>query len=478
MRFFKYLLVAVCLVGAVVSCIEKDPEEPWNPNWNNQTPEPTPTPTPTPEPEPDPTPGTPTPGVFKGKPRYIWIDAAANFQYYANDKEYIAEDLARVAKMGFTDVIVDVRPTNTGVLFKSDTEAALKKVDAWTSKGYEWVTRTADFDYLQTFIDEGHKVGLRVNASINTMVGGCLCAYGLGSDGILFKDNSKKDWAVVINTETGLVNVMDQTDRASTRFLNPANDEVVAYLLNLIEDLASYKDLDGIVLDRCRYSDDDLLGDFSDESRAKFENYLGTKVTNWPGDIFSPGQKELSNPVTDMQKKWMSFRAKTIHDFVEKASQKAHSVNPDIRFGCYVGGWYSSYYYSGVNWAHPSYNARSSYNWALTDYSSYGYADHCDFMFIGAYAGTNNIWGSGEWTMQGFCKLAGNKLSTVDYAGGPDIGNGTGFENGGKGSLMPDIVKACINSSDGLFIFDLCHVRMYDYWDDFEKAINQYLETL
>ena len=380
--------------------------------------------------------------------------------------------------MGFTDVIVDVRPTNTGVLFKSDTEAALKRVDAWTSKGYVWVERTADFDYLQTFIEEGHKVGLRVNAAINTMVGGCMCHYGLGYDGILFNDASKKDWAVVLNTNDGLVNTMDQKERASTRFLNPANDEVTEYLLNLLEDLASYKELDGIVLDRCRYSDDDMLGDFSNESKAKFEKYLGTSVQNWPGDIFAPGQEELSNPVTDMQKKWMSFRAKMIHDFVEKASEKVHKVNPDIRFGCYVGGWYNSYYPSGVNWAHPTYNARRSYAWALEDYSSYGYADHCDFMFIGAYAGTSSITGNSEWTMQGFCLQAGYKLADVPYAGGPDIGNGSGFEKGGQGKLMPQIVNVCINASDGLFIFDLCHIRMYNYWNDFEKAINQYLNTV
>ncbi len=496
MRFLKYLFVSVCVIGLMVSCIEKEPEHPWNPGWNEQekNPEEDPEEQPGQDPGEDPgdqpgeqpgdnpgqeeEPETPVPGVFKGKPRYIWIDAAANFQYYANDKEYIAADLAKVAKMGFTDVIVDVRPTNSGVLFKSNTEAALKRVDAWTSQGYVWINRTADFDYLQTFIEEGHKVGLRVNASINTMVGGCMCPYGLGYDGFLFNDPSKKDWAVVINTDKGVINTMDQTDRASTRFLNPANDAVVNYLLNLLGELASYKDLDGIVLDRCRYSDDEMLGDFSLQSKEKFEKYLGKTVENWPGDIFAPGQSSLSNPVTEMQKKWMSFRAKMIHDFVEKASNRVHSVNSKIRFGCYVGGWYNSYYPSGVNWAHPTYNARNNYKWALDDYSSYGYADHCDFMFIGAYAGTKSIWGSGEWTMQGFCKQAGAKLAEVPYAGGPDIGNGSGFENGGQGNLMPDIVNACINSSDGLFIFDLCHVRMYDYWDDFERAIDKYLETL
>ena len=49
----------------------------------------------------------------------------------------------------------------------------------------------------------------------------------------------------------------------------------------------------------------------------------------------------------------------------------------------------------------------------------------------------------------------------------------------GQGKLMPDIVDACINAStEGMFFFDLCHIKMYDYWDDIKKAFDQYLETL
>ena len=208
--------------------------------------------------------------------------------------------------------------------------------------------------------------------------------------------------------------------------------------------------------------------------------YIGKKVTNWPDDIFSPGQGSLENYVTEMQRSWMTFRAKMIHDFMEKASDRVHSVNPDIRFGAYVGAWYSSYYYSGVNWASPNYNAKSAYSWATPAYSSYGYADHCDIMIIGAYASTKSIYGSSEWTMEGFCKRAKNIFAgDVPYIGGPDIGNSTGFENGGQGSLMPKIVDACINNStEGMFFFDLCHIKMYDYWNDIKKAFDQYLESL
>ncbi len=471
MKIFLTLILSL-----LISCGERDrilPDWPWeDPQEEPNTDEPD-----NPDEPLDPT----KPGNFKGKPRYIWIDAPANFYYYANSKETIIAELAKIKKMGFTDIIVDVRPTNSGVLFKSKIENQLKKVDAWVKGTYTWVHRTEDWDYLGVFIEEGHKVGLRVNAAINTMIGGSRC-YHLGPDGFIFNDPAKKSWATVINAEGGLVNTLDIQD-PGVIFLNPANDAVVDYLITLIAELAGYENLDGIILDRCRYGDYGLQSDFSEVSRNKFEDYIGYKVTNFPGDIAPPGNDKYSftNPTTNLQKLWLEFRAKTIHDFIEKAAIKVKEVNPKVRFGAYVGGWYSSYYPSGVNWASPKYDPKidGGYFWASENYKKYGYADHCDFMMIGAYAGVNSIYGSTEWTMQGFCSRAVNLFKKdVKFAGGPDIGNGSGFENGGQGALMPEIVSACINAADGLFIFDLCHIRMFNYWDAFEDAINQYESSL
>ena len=461
-------------LAAFFACEEPEPDYIWNPNWNENTnsgQEGT-------EDKEDPeNQEQPSPEKKDAKARLVWIDDAANFKDYAHSKKNIADDMARLKETGFTGVVVEVRPTTAGVLFNSDVEKPLKQVDAWVTGAYKWLKRTESFDYLQEFINAGKSVGLDVYAAINTMVGGKECPYGLGTSGPLFDGSVDKSWATVINTKDGLVSSMDMG--TGTKFLNPANDDVVEYLLGILEDLAAY-DVKGIILDRCRYDDTDLQSDFSEVSRKKFEEYIGKPVGNWPGDIFAPGATKISSPITAMQRDWMEFRAKNIHDFMEKASDKVHSVNPNIRFGAYVGAWYSSYYMSGVNWASPSYNAGNMYNWATAEYNQYGYADHCDIMLIGAYASTQSIYGSSEWTMQGFCQRAQRIFAgDVPFIGGPDIGNSTGFENGGQGKLMPDIVDACINAStEGMFFFDLCHIKMYDYWDDIKKAFDQYLETL
>ena len=295
---------------------------------------------------------------------------------------------------------------------------------------------------------------------------------------MVFSDDSKRDWCTVQNLSSGLTSCMDVSDYGP-RFLNPAHPSVQDFVVTLVGELAAYKELDGIVLDRCRYDDSGLQSDFSDDSRHAFEKYVGQRVTSWPSDIFAPGTTTLPSSVSSLQRQWLSFRVKTIHDLVEKASVKAHEVNPDIRFGVYVGAWYSTYYTSGVNWASPSYNCRQEYPWASSEYQAAGFADHLDFIFLGAYAGVDSIHGSSEWTMEGFCRLGAKRLNgAAPYAAGPDIGNGSGFENGGQSSRIPDIVSTCLGASDGLFIFDLCHIKMYDYWSSFKSGIDAYLKTV
>ncbi len=425
-------------------------------------------------------PSTPTASdTLRANDAYVWVSCEGNWEEFANSRENIARDIAKLKECGFTDLVVDVRPTNGGVLFKSSHAKPQTRMDCWTNRGYVFINRTADFDYLQTFIDEGHKLGLRVHAVINTFVGGCLCPYGLGSDGMLFEDSSKKSWASVVNTEDGLVSTMDLLDDSvdyGAKFLSPINPQVQDYVLGIIADLAAY-DVDGIILDRCRFDDYSLQSDFSDLMKSGFEEYCGKTISNWPSDVMNPGQSAFNGSTTSLQKQWLEFRAKVIHDFVVKAADKVHSIKPEMKFGCYVGGWYSSYYYSGVNWASPKYDPKADgYYWAGNNYKDFGYADHCDYMFIGAYASTGNIYGSGEWTMEGFCKQAKRLFKgDVPFAGGPDIGNGSGFENGGQGDLMDDIVEACMgNSTAGMFFFDLCHIRMHDYWDDIKGAIENY----
>ena len=424
--------------------------------------------------------GGETPGLpdIKGKPRYVWVDAAANFPYYANDAAYITEDCKRIAAMGFTDLVVDVRPTSGDVLFTSSVAPPCLKCAAWVNGRYRWVERTATFDYLATFIQAGHAAGLRVNAGINTMVGGYHSS--IGDVGMLYDHPERKSWGAVDNLAAGLTNTMDDPE-TGPRFLDPANADVQKFLLSMLGELAAYEGLDGIVLDRCRYDDYSLDAGYTDAAKAAFTTYLGDEPSAWP--VMPKGQTYVSSNPSTLQRNWLTFRCKVIHDFIARAADKVHEVNKEVRFGVYVGAWFSDYYRSGVNWTSEKYDLKkneSTYKWVPANYQRTGFADLLDFIFLGAYAGTGSIHGSGEWTMEGFARLGSKRLcGAVPFAAGPDIGNATGFENGKQGALLPDIVSTMLGACDGgMFIFDLCHIRMFDYWNAFQTSIDAYLKTL
>ena len=403
------------------------------------------------------------------KPRYIWIDAAANFPDFANSKENIARDLAKAKDAGFTDIVVDVRPTTGDVLFNTSHVNQVSYLYAWVSGRYTKIDRTENWDYLQAFIDECRKQGLRVHAAINTFVGGNTIN---GGTGILFRDKTKRDWATQLNTNNGIVSVMDTGE--TSKFLNPANDEVQNFLCNLLTDLAQY-DLDGIFLDRGRFAD--LRSDFSNTSRTKFESYLGNvKVENFPEDILPKGASDLPTVYPKYLLKWLEFRVKTIYEFMDKACNAVKTVNPDIKFGVYVGGWYSTYYSVGVNWASKKYNTGTKHKWASEKYNEYGYGALMDHMLIGAYASPNRVYGNTEWTMEGFCLQAKSKIMNdcPIVAGGPDIGNwdeGDKISQDDENQAIVNSVKACMDACDGYFLFDMIHLKKANQWQYAKQGI-------
>lgn len=463
MKHIKYLsalciaAVLFLLPAATTSCKTESTTPEWR--WDD----------PDPDPDPDPAPSA-------EKPRYIWVDAAANFPDFANSRENIIRDLTLAKDAGFSDIVVDVRPTTGDVLFRTDKCEQVAWLGAWLPGGYTKVERTADWDYLGAFIEEGHKLGLKIHAGFNTFTGGNTTS--LGSEGVVFRDSEKAACTTDLNLAGGITSIMNTAQ--SAKFFNPLLPEVQNYLCDLLRDLAgNYPDLDGIILDRGRF--DGYTSDFSDYTRQKFEAYIGATVANFPADILPPGTTSgIPSPTPKHLLKWLEFRAKVIHDFMSKARTTVKSANADVLFGVYVGGWYASYYDVGVNWASPAYDPSNRYAWATADYKNYGYADQMDHMLIGAYANPGNVYGTGEWTMQGFCSLAKEKIGSAcrRVAGGPDVGNwdaDNNYTQAQENQAIRNSVAACYDACDGYFLFDMIHLKKADQWQYVKAGISEVL---
>jgi uncharacterized lipoprotein YddW (UPF0748 family) len=97
------------------------------------------------------------------KEKMIWLDANGNFQRFGA-KADIIHYLDKIKETGFNKIVVDVRPVTGYALYKSNILPPLTKVGD--------VTISRDWDYLQFFIDEARKRGMKVAVSVTVFTGG------------------------------------------------------------------------------------------------------------------------------------------------------------------------------------------------------------------------------------------------------------------------------------------------------------------
>lgn len=237
----------------------------------------------------------------------------------------------------------------------------------------------------------------------------------------------------------------------------------------MARELATNYDLDGLVLDRCRYSN--IYNDFSNLSRAAFERYIGRPVNRWPEDIFrfpaTPGGERIRGPLF---KPWLEFRANVIRDLVADIARTVRAVKPRLPLGTYVGSWYPSYYEVGVNWGSDKTGLR--YPWETGDYPRSGYADFFDWISTGCYypvatrLDARNAGASDHATVEYAADLSQQAVanSAFVYPGVyvPDYKE--------KPEEFLKALDTAAKQGQGWMIFDLSYIDQYQWWPYLERA--------
>lgn len=411
-------------------------------------------------------------GNLKDTPeKFMWVDLSANWERFQtlDSVKFYCEKIART---GMTTVILDVKGTSGEVPYKSDFAPMLK----------EWKGIPApDFDYIQAFAEAAKANGLKIYCAINTFAEG----NGVFKRGPLY--NEHPEWQA-INYVPGK-GMLKQTDIENklVLFSNPALPQVREYICNILAELVTKFDIDGVILDRGRY--DNIQSDFSNFSRKKFEEYIGEEVSRYPEDIY----EWVRNPETgnyEIQRgkhflKWIEWRASVIYSFFNEAHDAVKSANPEAGFGAYTGAWYPTYYEVGVNWASKDYDPSKDYDWATPEYKNYAYAELLDFYTTGNYyplvsideylrsSGTHknetdSKAHSGEYLcVEGACEYTRKIMGDNPFLGGinvPDYANNP--------EQFQKAVRMNLSKSDGLMIFDMVHIVNYGWWDELADAIN------
>jgi uncharacterized lipoprotein YddW (UPF0748 family) len=395
------------------------------------------------------------------------MDATANFARLST-KDSVKYYFQKCKEVGVTDIVIDVKPITGEVLYESKIAPVMQE---W--KGF---TRNKGFDFLQTAIEEGHDLNLKVHASINVFSGG----HSTFKRGIIYTNHP--DWQSKLYTDSGIVDISTIKTKISG-MLNPANPAVQNYELSILNELLKkYKKLDGIILDRVRY--DGMEADFSDLSKKLFEKYIGKKVKQFPTDIFSykKGEKKLVKASGILYKEWLEWRASVIYNFFKEARVIAKAANPKIVFGDYTGAWYPTYYEVGVNWASNKYDVQKDYpTWATKKYQQYGYAELLDLYSSGCYfyevtkqevSDSNDIKAArteagmsdkkAPWySVEGSAEMAMN----ITMKAAPLLGSIYVDQYKKNKEQCIKAMQMCLDKTNGLMIFDMVHIVERDWWD-------------
>lgn len=409
-------------------------------------------------------------------PKLMWIDATANIERF-NNKDTIDYYLEKVKELGFTDIVVDVRPISGHLLYESDYAPLLTE---WNGKEINYT-----FDYLGYYIEKAHKLGMKVQASLNTFVAG----HNYMDEGPIY-EGGKADWATIVyppNEEVKLIPITEEKQKYSA-MVNPINEEFQEYILNIFREVVTkYPELDGIILDRVRY--DGFTADFSELSRRKFEEYLGKELDLFPDDIYRWKKDEQGNFYPERGQyflQWIEWRASVIHNFMAKARGVIKEANPEISFGTYTGAWYPSYFEVGVNFASKNYDPSADYDWASPTYKEQGYAELLDLFTVGNYYTTitideyqeknpevkneTDMWGQKSiwYCVEGSNQNLKTILDGYQFYGGILADQ---FYDNPEG--LTESIKMNLATSDGLMIFDIVHIITKDMWDYVEKGMRE-----
>lgn len=405
--------------------------------------------------------------------KYMWVDCEGNFARMSCP-DSIRHYTQRLHRIGFTDLVIDMKSIMGEVLYDS-------KIAPYMGE-FKGTERPRDYDMLRYFLDEGHKLGMRVHASLNIFAGG----HNFFKRGIIY--NEHPEWQSMVYRPDGSIVPIEQITTNYNGMMNPSNPEVRAYEKSILVEITErYPDLDGLIFDRLRY--DEITSDFSDLSRKQFEEWSGLKLERYPEDIIY-WEGENWRP-SKYFKQWVEWRATIIKSYVEELHTTLRKINPRLLIGDYTGAWYPTYFQVGVNWASTQYDPAKDYDWASDGYYKTGYADLLDIYMTGLYytlvtkedadiarglaandsrneAAMDSSDRSYCYTVEGGAELARKITCGVV----PVCGSLYVDQYGQDSELFAKAVRQVMKDNEGgLMIFDLVHIVERDWWDILEKNI-------
>ncbi len=385
----------------------------------------------------------------------LWMEPSANLPALST-RQGVAAILDRAKAAGVTVVIPEAKTAWGFVTYRSEFAPSIGSSPIARPYPPEYAAPAtwypADYDMLQVIIEEAHARGIQVHAAVNVFGEG----YNPAQVGTLFEHPS---WQA--QHASFVLGVVPSSQVGLIAFANPALQEVQLYELAIIGEILQHYAIDGIVLDRLRYPD--ITADVSDESRQRFEQWLGHPVAHWPDDVVQvEDYRTLPGPLFPQ---WAAWHAGIIKQFTRAASVVVRRMRPDVAFADYVGGWYPFYWNEGVNWAAP--DAPLPISWATPQWREAGIAPYFDYLLVGLYYPEISWVDALREHLPTWASVEGGAYMARTLTAGATTPVGSLLLPMYEG--RPEVFRAALRSlrrqSGGVMLFDLVFVERYGWWD-------------
>ncbi len=385
----------------------------------------------------------------------VWAEVSANLLQLSS-REGVAAMLDRAKAAGVTAVVPEAKNAWGFVAYQSAFAPHIRTLPvprpfppAYPPPN-EWYPE--DYDQLQVVIEEAHKRGIEVHAAINVFGEG-LNAFHVG---LAFE---RPEWQAQLAGDAD--RILPAAEIGGIAYVNPVHPEVQLYELAVIAEVVRQYDIDGVVLDRVRYSD--IVADVSELSRERFEQWLGRRVAHWPGDLFRIEEGRLiPGPLF---REWIAWRATIIQQFLRAAERVVHRLKPQVAFAAYFGGWYPRYWREGVNWAAA--DATPAFPWVTPGWRQAAVAEFFDYLMVGLYYPAvsrldASRYGEPWWmSVEGGAGLA---QALVGDATRP-VGSLLLAAYEGNPAAFQAAWRAARRLTRGVMLFDLVYLDQYGWWD-------------
>jgi len=322
---------------------------------------------------------------------------------------------------------------------------------------YNGITR--NYDYLQYFIDQCRANDIKIGAAMTVFP-----TYGLGETAKYKDSDFEGRYCQEILSSAGVTDIRDNSTDGIFPFLNPADPFVRQFVMEVVEEIVSKYDIDSFTLDYCRYQN--YHSDFSETTHQAFQKDMGVIISNWPDDIFRI-DGEGKEYFGEHYKEFIEWRTSVITSYVEEIGQRIKAIKPDVKFEYWAASWWPLWS-TGQNWISDKKNISGSYWWATADYYKTGFAKYLDVFQNGAYMSklfpeydSSSVAGqlnNGKNYIKGDCQMYGSYSVS-----------GINFDPG-------EAAHWCLKNTDGVMVFELCHIENNGYWSSIKKGFDAAIE--